>query len=446
MSNYFLSIPFSRLAVIALCSFIGLAVSVVLFLLLPNFEYSQFPFFSSQESHDSASPLSSSAFQSAAFAVPIKETRGVISYSASSSSTTSGSSCILYDPSNRTITVSCGSARLSDVYNQLHDNSILTKQSPLGIWFLSANLVIAPGATLNVDSTDTKWLKINSKAASDSSSKSSSGSSHSRSSNAYIVDVIGSLKINSVKITSWDPTTNYYAITNGSRHGDTKHTGDPRPYIKVEKEASGTTDIINSEIAYLGYEKGSISGAGTDGLNFYGGDGSIIKNNNIHDLYFGLYTFGVGHMIVENNSVRNSGHYGLDPHTGTHDMIIRNNTVYGNGGIGIICSLNCYNILIENNKVHDNAASGVMFSRNMMNSIARNNIVYNEDNGIFVSQSSNNQIYKNIISNSTNGINVGSDSSANKIYNNTIIKSSSHGIAVSSRDAAANAIYSNIIK
>ena len=404
MSNYFLSIPFSRLAVIALCSFIGLAVSVVLFLLLSNFGYSQFPFFSSQGSHDSASPLSSSAFQTAAFAVPIKETRDAISYSAPSSSTTSGSSCILYDPSNRTITVSCSSARLSDVYNQLHDNSILTKQSPIGIWFLSANLVIAAGATLNVDSTDTKWLKINSKAASDSSSKSGSGSSHSRSSNAYIVDVIGSLKINSVKITSWDPTTNNYAIANGSRHGDTKHAGDPRPYIKVEKEVSGTTDIINSEIAYLGYEKGSISGAGTGGLNFYGGDGSIIKNNNIHDLYFGLYTFGVGHMIVENNSVRNSGHYGLDPHTGTHDMIIRNNTVYGNGGIGIICSLNCYNILIENNKVHDNAASGIMFSRNMTNSIARNNIVYNEDNGIFVSQSSNSQIYKNIISNSTNGI------------------------------------------
>jgi poly(beta-D-mannuronate) C5 epimerase len=263
---------------------------------------------------------------------------------------------------------------------------------------------------------------------------------------AYIIDVLGALKINSVKITSWDPTTNNYAITNGSRHGDTKHAGDPRPHIKVEKEASGTTDIKNSEIAYLGYEKGSISGAGTDCLNYYGGDGSIIKNNNIHDLYFGLYTFGVSHMIVENNTVRNCGHYGLDPHTGTHDMMIRNNTVYGNGGIGIICSLDCYNILIENNKVHDNADSGIMLSRNMTNSIARNNIVYNEDNGIFVSQSNNNQIYNNMVSNSTNGINVGSDSSDNKIYNNTTIESSSHGIAVSSRDAAANTIYSNIIK
>ena len=55
---------------------------------------------------------------------------------------------------------------------------------------------------------------------------------------------------------------------------------------------------------------------------------------------------GVDHITIENNIIRNNGHYGLDPHTGTHNMIIRNNTVYGNNGIGIICSLDCYNILI----------------------------------------------------------------------------------------------------
>jgi hypothetical protein len=31
----------------------------------------------------------------------------------------------------------------------------------------------------------------------------------------YNIDVRGSLKIDSVKITSWDPTTNNYAISNG---------------------------------------------------------------------------------------------------------------------------------------------------------------------------------------------------------------------------------------
>jgi parallel beta-helix repeat protein len=302
-----------------------------------------------------------------------------------------------------------------------------------GVWFLNANLVIAKGAIFHIDSTDTKWLKIISKVT--------SGAGIAKIAPAYIVDVHGSLKIDSVKITSWDPTTNYYAITNGSRTGDIIHLGAPRPSIVVENNATGTTDITNSEIAYLGYEQGKHRGG--SGLSYYyGGDGSILRNDDIHHVYFGLYTFGVGHMIIENNIIRNSGLYGLDPHTGTHDMIIRNNTVYDNKGIGIICSLNCYNIVIENNKVHDNAATGIMFSRNMYNSIARNNIVYNEPRAIFVSQSHNNQIYNNTISNSGDGINLNAGSTNNKIYDNTIMNSKSHAIIVSNA-SNGNTFYSN---
>ncbi|MDQ6865325.1 MAG: right-handed parallel beta-helix repeat-containing protein, partial [Thermoproteota archaeon] len=167
--------------------------------------------------------------------------------------------------------------------------------------------------------------------------------------------------------------------------------------------------------------------------------------NMIREVYFGLYTFDVGHMIVENNIIRNSGHYGLDPHTGTHDMIIRNNVVYGNkGGSGIICSLNCYNILIENNKVHDNGGDGIDFSRNMYNSIARNNIVYNEPSGIFVSQSHNNQIYNNTILKSGSGINVNSGSFNNKILGNTITESINNAIILNN-GSSGNTFSSNKI-
>jgi parallel beta-helix repeat protein len=359
-----------------------------------------------------------------------------IQHSNASTISLSSSSCIIYNTPTRTITVSCSSsAKLSDIYNKLHDNSILAKQSPSGVWFLSANLVIAKGATFHIDSTDTKWLKI--------SSIVSRGSGSAKIAPAYIIDVHGSLKIDSVKITSWDPTTNYYAKTNGSRTGDITHLGAPRPSIIVENNATGTTDITNSEIAYLGYEQGQHKGG--SGLSYYyGGDGSIIRNNDIHHVYFGLYTFGVGHMIIENNIIRNSGHYGLDPHTGTHDMIIRNNIVYDNNGTGIICSLNCHNILIESNKVHDNAGDGIDFSRNMYNSIARNNIVYNEPIGILVSQSRNNQIYNNTISNSGEGINVYSGSTNNKIYDNKISSSKSHALLINIY-SSGNTISSNKI-
>src|SRR5947208_14128730 len=109
------------------------------------------------------------------------------------SSTGSLSGCINYDPSTRTIMVSCSSTRLTDIYNKLHDSSILSNQSPAdGVWFLSANLLIAKRATFHIDSTDTKWLKMGSSAA-------TSGAPSSAPANS--IDVHGSLKIDSVKIT-----------------------------------------------------------------------------------------------------------------------------------------------------------------------------------------------------------------------------------------------------
>src|SRR6266487_6238967 len=79
--------------------------------------------------------------------------------------------------------------------------------------------------------------------------------------------------------------------------------------LQLKKDATGTTDIINSEIAYLGYEKGSFSGTGTAGLNYYGGDGSTLLGNNIHHLYFGFYSSGVGNMVIENNQVHDNTIY-----------------------------------------------------------------------------------------------------------------------------------------
>jgi mannuronan 5-epimerase len=373
-------------------------------------------------------------------------------YSIRTTATTSSpsSSCITYKVTTRVITVTCGSASLTDVYNQFHDNNILTKQSTTSngtVWLLSVSLVISKGSTFHIDSTDTKWLKISS----------TNGSSGSLPPLPNSIDVHGSVKIDSVKITSWNPATNNYAITNGSRqeapvgskgvtaNGYIIHFGAPRAFIKIENDATGITDITNSEIAYLGYESGSTSGFGTGGLQYFGGDGSILRGNKIHDLYFGLYSRGVGHLIIENNQVYHNTNYGLDPHSGSHDMIIRNNVVYGNGEEGVICSLNCYNIVIENNKVYHNQKSGIMLSRNVYNSLVTNNNVSDEVIGIHVSQSHDNQIFNNTISNSMNAMDVHSGSSNNRIYDNTIIKSV-RGISVSSSDASANTIYSNTIK
>jgi len=322
------------------------------------------------------------------------------------------SGCITYDPSALMITVSCSSpVSLTDIYEQLGgaENKALYKDPDNnndGVWLLNANVTIQSGSTLNVDSKDTRWLKI----VADGQTL------------AYGIHVYGSLKIDSVKVTSWNPETNNYVESHGSRESSGKivHVGAPRPYIRVERLGTGTTNITNSEIAYLGYEGGW--GTGTSGIHYHlAGHGSVIRNNDIHHLYFGFYSVGVGGMIIENNKVHDMGHYGIDPHTGTHDMVIRNNTVYGNNGTAIICSLDCYNILIEKNVVYNNTGSGIGFSRNMTNSIARDNNIYDQSRAIHVSRSHNNEIYNNTVSNGKSAIVLVSNSSANKVHDNNII-------------------------
>ena len=348
-------------------------------------------------------------------------------YASSNENTESSSSCITYGTDVNIITITCKRVNLTDIDNEIRNPDILHKESTDGVWLLNAGMVIEQGATLYINSTDTSWLKI----AADGET-------------AYSILVSGSLKIDSVKVTSWNPNTHNYALTDDSdRNGRDTTIGTPRPYIAVENGATGTTDIINSEIAYLGYEGGY--GAGLTGLRYEGGDGSIIKGNNIHDMWFALYTKGVGGLVVEDNHVHNNGHYGLDPHTGTHDMIIRNNIVHDNGSTGIICSLDCYNIIIENNRVYNNTKWGIMFSRNMSDSVARYNTVSNELRGIIVSESHNNEIHNNTVSNSGSGIEVSEDSYDNIIYGNIMreIQNPSDALLIEEGAAEQNKLYSN---
>jgi mannuronan 5-epimerase len=235
-------------------------------------------------------------------------------------------SCITYDPAENTIRISCGFADLTSISNQLKNPDLLHKETTNGVWLLDAGIVIEQGATLYINSTDTSWLKI----AADGET-------------AHAITVLGSLKIDSIKITSWDPETNDYLkfefdILPSREYEKSGIDAIPRPYILVEEEATGTTDITNSEIAYLGYT----CGGGCSGLTYYGGEGSIVKGNEIHHNRFGFYSKAVGGLILEGNHVHDNFMYGFDPHTGTHDMVIRNNTVHNHGAMGIICSVDCY--------------------------------------------------------------------------------------------------------
>jgi len=287
---------------------------------------------------------------------------------------TSSAACISYSSSSRTVTVSCTSAtHLNAVYIAINNSNILKKEST-GVWLLAANLVIAKGGNLIIDSSDGTWLKIRSDGTA-----------------AYGLKNSGTLSVDSVKITSWNTGTNNYALQGSS--GQTL-----RGYILSQSGATGKTNILNSEIAYLGY-----SGSEHHGLDYYGGTGSLIQNNNIHHLWRAFYSSGIGGVTLNKNVVHDNINYGIDPHSGTHDMYITYNKVYNNNH-GIICSVTCYNMHITNNELYKNQRDGIFMDAGSHHSTIANNNIHDEDVAIQLPSLSYSEIYGNTITNVDYGI------------------------------------------
>jgi mannuronan 5-epimerase len=339
-------------------------------------------------------------------------------------------SCVKYDPAEKIIRVICEFTTLTEIQDQLRDPSILHKETLDGVWLLNAGIIIEKNTTLYINSTDTLWLKIVAEGE-----------------NAHAIRVLGSLKIDSTKVSSWNPERSDYLKFRMDKKIPSAINAElldinrvPRPYIFID-QATGTTNITNSELAYLGYD---CNDSECHGLVFNESTGNIIKGNNIHHNNRGFYSSELGQTILENNHVHSNYDYGIDPHTATHDLVIRNNTAYNNGGVGIICSLDCYNITMENNRVYNNVVAGMMISRNTYDSVIRNNNISHESTGISISESQNNKIYNNTLLDVKNGIDVKKNSAENILLDNIIKRAPNYGFRIT-EDTTGNILESNTI-
>src|SRR5829696_3467114 len=104
---------------------------------------------------------------------------------------------------------------------------------------LNACIVIEKDAALFINSTDTSWLKIVAPSVDNNAATSNGeGNNENLVAEANGIEVLGSLKIDSVKMTSWDPSSNNYAINEGKRNlRGTEYEvelGSPRPFISIE--------------------------------------------------------------------------------------------------------------------------------------------------------------------------------------------------------------------
>ena len=316
-----------------------------------------------------------------------------------------GGACIGYEPVENTITITCDHASFRDVANTIYDSAVLEKlRGDNGEYLLNASLQINNGVTFAMTSNDgLQYLKI-------------------AGANGIIVN--GKIRIDGVKITSWDPSTNNVVPQN--INGSIR-----RAYIQFD--ASNSSEIINSEFAYLGYNE-----LGRRGFDLFG-DGGVshgmeIKGSKFHHMWRPFYSTGAHNITIDGNEFHDNIKYTVDSHSGTHDMNITNNWIHHNR-VGVICSLDCYNILIEGNRIDNITNAGIFFSRNMSHSIARNNHIHNASSGIIVSESSNNQIYNNTIEAATSegvllfnpAVPADGLTEGNIVYNNTI-SNTGHGI------------------
>lgn len=315
---------------------------------------------------------------------------------------------ITYNENNNTITVQGKGSFVTfpKIYEALKEKNVLVKNGKE--WLLKANLFTGRDVTLIIDGSDVSWLKLLSEE------------------NAFMIirSYNGNILIKDTKITSWDENKN---------NVDTNHI-DGRSFILSKYD--GRMDIINSEIAYLGYgfygvfpKEGQPFG-GSYGLSWKMPAGSFKKylisgnilDSKIHNNYFGLYTYGATGMVIKNNNVYKNVEYGIDPHDDSNNLIIEDNISHSNGNHGIIVSKRCINNTFRRNVSYNNRLHGIMLDRQSNYNIVEDNLVFDNTDGLAIFDSHKNIIKNNKFNGSTNGIRVNANSSKNYFEENEMIK------------------------
>ena len=227
---------------------------------------------------------------------------------------------ISYDPAANTIVVKNpgASVTLTDIHDALPEYSVL---DPLenGGWHLKANLRIGEGVTLLLHGRkvegDVDWLKLQS----------------GPDGFVYIRSVDGIISLNATRVTSWYAAVGSYDMA--------YEDGSGRAYIAAKNYrpdvAGSRMDVINSEIAYMGYPDATAYGitwrvsppeadSESDGSLAEGISGDVLYSK-LHHNYFGLYTSGAKDMRIVGNDVYDNAVTGLDPPANSRNLTIENN-------------------------------------------------------------------------------------------------------------------------
>jgi parallel beta-helix repeat protein len=338
---------------------------------------------------------------------------------------------VTYEVASNTIFVAQGGslATLTKISQALFlsGRGNLLQQTAPGEWILRANLYIGKGVTFVLDGAEARYLKLKSDDLGF----------------VWVRSQTGNILISNTKITSWDEKNNSPDIDYEKG----------RAYITAK--ASGRMDIINSELAYLGYE-----GLPKRGGPFGGSYGvswkitsqdfrgslltGVVLNSKFHHNYFGFYTFGVSGMLVKNNEAYENIQYGFDPHDDSNNMLIENNRAYRNGNHGIIISRRCFNNSIVSNESFNNRLHGIMIDRDSNNNLVQGNILYGNVDGVVIYGSNGNLVLQNDVKHNIKGLRINAGS-ANNYAEGNLFSENSRGVYIYG-GARKNIVVKNQIK
>lgn len=277
-----------------------------------------------------------------------------------------------------------------------------------GVWDLKTSIYLRSGLTLNLKNTEVKWLRL-------------------RSNDKKITRILAynsDIFIDSVKITSWDEVKKDYD----------KNFKNGRSYILVKD--SSRMDIIDSEVAYLGYPRPENLPYSPYGISWKMSKANYgiglltgeVTNSKFHDNYFGAYTFGATGMTWRGNEFYANFRYGLDPHDDSNGFLVEDNIFHDNGAHGLIFSKRCLYNIIQNNISYNNKGHGIMLHELSNNNVIENNKLFGNTDAVSLDNSSNNIIRNNNIYENKRGVLADKSSVNNQVQNNNISLNSQYGV------------------
>lgn len=339
-----------------------------------------------------------------------------------------GEPFITFDANNNAINVRGEGSlvTLSKIDNILRNKQILEKLNDKE-WLLRANLFLDKDTLLLLNGEEVSWLKLKSSA----------------NDFVFISSRSAKILIENTKITSWDELAQDYD----------KNFEDGRSFIAAKYNSR--MDIINSELAYLGYGYYAVGQrepyGGSYGVSWKVSEDPVkeylvtgkVLNSKFHNNYSGIYAFGATGIFFSGNEIYDNAENGFDINE-SNNLILDNNIARNNAKHGIILSDNSLNNVIQGNQFYSNGLHGIYLDKKSNNNFLDKNTVYANVDGIVLHDSLYNMLGDNMIKGNKNNVRINNQASRNYIKQNKIIEGE-NGILIYDH-ANNNIIVSNVIR